>query len=109
MRVSPGLPLLGESAQRWRPCPPITGPTGTHGSERGELVGRGRLAGAEQVLGGAGGEKARGRCGGGCENLKKKVQALRGKQKVLCKEVAEPQSQSPPGKAENAEGEECAR
>lgn len=59
--------------------------------------------------GGAGGEEARGRCGGGCENLKKKVQALRWKQKVLCKEVPEPQSQSPPGKAENAEGEECAR
>lgn len=73
-------------------------------------MGRGRLAGAEQVLGvGAGGEEARGRCGGGCENLKKKVQALRWKQKALCKEVPEPQSQSPPGKAENEEGEECAR
>ena len=47
--------------------------------------------------------------GCGCENLKKKGQALRWKQKVLCKEVPEPQSQSPAGKAENAEGEEYAR
>lgn len=56
----PGLPLLGESAQRWRPCPPITRPTGTHRSGRAERVGRGQLAGAEQVLGVAGREEAGG-------------------------------------------------
>lgn len=72
-------------------------------------MGRGQLAGAEQVLGVAGGEKAGGAVGRGCENLKKNGQALRWKQKVLCKEVPEPQSQSPAGKAENAEGEEYAR
>lgn len=60
MRVSPGLPLLGESTQR-DGGPAL--PTGTHRSGRGERVGRGRLAGAEQVLGGAGREKAKGRGG----------------------------------------------
>lgn len=45
--------------------------------------------------------------GGGCENLQKKVQALRRKQKVLCKEMPEPQSRSRHGW--ELEGEECAR
>lgn len=46
--------------------------------------------------------------GGGCENLKKKVQGLRWKQKVLCKEVPKPQSRGQLGKVEKAEGEEFA-
>lgn len=47
-----GSPCWGRAHRGGGPALPSPGQTGTHGSERGELVGRGRLAGAEQVLGG---------------------------------------------------------
>lgn len=103
MRVSPGLPLLGESTQR-DGGPAL--PTGTHRSGEGSVWEEAGWRVLSKCWGEQEGRRP-GVVGDGCENLTKKVQALRWKQKVLCKAVPEPQSQSPSAKAENAEGEEC--